>query len=87
MDRMYKNKSPDGGLNISGKRIAQIRMEMTPRTSQKGLADKLQLVGVDVDKNAIQRMESGQRFITDIELRALALALETTADDLLGLPQ
>ena len=40
--------------------------------SQRKLADMLQVQGLDIDKNAIQRMESGKRFITDIELKALA---------------
>ena len=49
------------------------------------LAVKLQLMGIDVDKNAIQRIESGQRFITDIELVAIAEALSVTIDDLYNL--
>lgn len=81
---MYKNKNDDGSLNISGKRIASLRKQLFPKTSQKGLADKLQLAGIDIDKNAIQRMESGQRFITDIELKAIAQVLNTTPDYLLG---
>ncbi len=32
------------------------------------LADRLQRSGLDTDKNAVQRIESGQRFVTDIEL-------------------
>ncbi len=32
------------------------------------LADRLQRSGLDADKNAVQRIESGQRFVTDIEL-------------------
>lgn len=82
---MYKNKNADGTLNISGRRIRELRRSLTPPASQKGLADRLQLYGLDVDKNAVQRMESGERFITDIELRALCKALDTSADDLLGL--
>ena len=31
--------------------------------SQRELADWLQLIGLDIDKNAIQRIESGQRFV------------------------
>ena len=43
----------------------------------------MQLQGLDVDKNAIQRIESGQRFVTDIELKVLAQVLNTTTDELL----
>ena len=64
---MYKNKN---GLsnNIAGKNIAKIRKEIKPVMSQRALADKMQLFGIDLDKNAIQRIECGKRFITDIEL-------------------
>ena len=83
-DGLYKNKTDDGRLNISGNKIATYRKRMVPKVSQRALADKLQLQGIDLDKNAIQRMESGQRFITDIELKALAKCLNTPADDLLS---
>ena len=80
---MYKNKNADGTLNISGKSIAALRKQLVPKTSQKKLADRLQLIGIDLDKNAIQRIECGKRFVTDIELRAFAEVLGTTADELL----
>lgn len=51
--------------------------------SQRILAEKLQLKGIDVDKNAVQRIESGERFVTDIELAALADAFNISTDDLL----
>ena len=57
---------------------------MRPKISQRALADMLQLAEVDLDKNAIQRIESGKRFVTDIELKAIAKVLGVTADDLLN---
>ncbi len=80
---MYKNKNVDGSLNISGKKIAMLRKKMQPKTSQKKLADMLQLNGLDLDKNAIQKIESGQRFVTDIELKTLAKVLNVSSDWLL----
>ena len=80
---MFKNKTNDGKNNISGARIAQIRKVKEPRMSQRMLADLLQLGGLDVDKNAVQKMESGQRYITDIELRVIAKVLCVSYDDLL----
>ena len=35
----------------------------------------LQVCGLDIDKNAIQRIECGKRFVTDIELVQLANVL------------
>ncbi len=79
---MYKNKN--GTLNnISGKNIAKIRKSIQPKMSQRALADKLQLEGIDLDKNAIQRIESGQRFVTDIELKAFANVLNLPVQELL----
>ena len=69
---MYKNRNSNGKLNLCGEKIQLLRKQMTPKVSQRALADKLQLAGIDLDKNAIQRIESGQRFVTDIELRAFA---------------
>ena len=51
--------------------------------SQRMFAEQLQLFGMDVDKNAIQRIECGKRFITDIELVAICKVLKITLDDLL----
>ncbi|MEG0440887.1 MAG: helix-turn-helix transcriptional regulator [Oscillospiraceae bacterium] len=79
---MYKNKS-EFGNNVSGGAIRRLRLAAVPRLSQRGLADKLQLMGLDLDKNAIQRIECGKRFVTDIELKVLAQCLGVTADALL----
>ena len=59
---MYKNRNSNGKLNLCGEKIQLLRKQMTPKVSQRALADKLQLAGIDLDKNAIQRIESGQRF-------------------------
>ncbi|MBQ2804699.1 MAG: helix-turn-helix transcriptional regulator [Clostridia bacterium] len=80
---MFKNKSSDNKNNISGVKIYQLRKAQKPKMSQRILAEKLQLLGVDVDKNAIQRMESGQRFVTDIELKALKTLFGVSYSDLL----
>ena len=67
---MFINKANDGKNNICGKNVARLRKELN--ISQRALADKLQILGIDIDKNAIQRIEAGKRFVTDIELKALS---------------
>ena len=79
---MFTNKSQDGQNNICGKQIARLRKEM--KLSQRQLADALQLAGLDVDKNAIQRIEAGKRFVTDIELLYFAKVLNSPLDILLS---
>lgn len=67
---MFINKASDGQNNLCGRQVAKLRKNMNK--SQRELADMLQLAGMDVDKNAIQRIEAGKRFVTDIEMVYLA---------------
>ncbi len=78
---MFINKNKDGLNNLCGKKIAIMRKEMN--ISQRILADRLQLSGLDIDKNAIQRIECGKRFVTDIELVAFSKVFNITVDELL----
>ncbi|MCD8355673.1 MAG: helix-turn-helix domain-containing protein [Clostridia bacterium] len=80
---MYKNKTEDGRNNICGERIRKYRYTMPDHPSQRQFAEMLQIAGLDVDKNAIQRMESGSRFITDIELKTIAHVLQVSYAELL----
>lgn len=80
---MFKNKTPDGKNNLSGKKIAQLRTAMPKKVSQRALADMLQLEGLDMNKNAVQQIESGERFVTDIELAVIARVLGVSTDELL----
>lgn len=81
---MFKNKTLTGRNNICGENIYILRKKAVPKMSQRILAEKLQLLGIDVDKNAIQRIESGQRFVTDIELSALKAVFDVSYEDLLN---
>ena len=80
---MFKNKSESGKNNICGRKIFLLRKETTPKMSQRMLAEQLQINGIDVDKNAVQRIESGERFVTDIELKVLAKIFNVSCDELL----
>lgn len=78
---MFSNRATDGRNNLCGKNIAAARKKQ--KLSQRALADNLQLLGLDVDKNAIQRIESGKRFVTDIELAAFSRYFHMSCDELL----
>lgn len=80
---MFKNKTQDGRNNLCGKKIFELRKQQTPKMSQRILAEHLQIKGIDVDKNAVQRIESGERFVTDIELKVLAEIFQISVDELL----
>ncbi|MBE6567887.1 MAG: helix-turn-helix transcriptional regulator [Ruminococcaceae bacterium] len=80
---MFKTKTDGGSNNLCGKNVYLLRKSRVPKMSQRALAEKLQLYGMDVDKNAVQRIECGKRFVTDIELVALAQALSVAIEELL----
>ena len=77
---MFINKSKDGRNNLCGIHVAQRRKQMNK--SQRELADMLQLAGLDVDKNAVQRIEAGKRFVTDIELKEITKTLNIPIEEL-----
>ncbi len=79
---MFINKAANGWNNICGKQVSEYRKKMN--ISQRELADRLQIAGLDVDKNAIQRIECGKRFVTDIELRALSTVLNRSIDEMIS---
>lgn len=62
---MRKCSKPDGNKNWVGKRIAELRKDRG--MSQNDLAIKLQNYGVDIDKNAVQLLEHGHRYVRDME--------------------
>lgn len=78
---MFINKTENGLNNVCGKNIAKLHTEL--KISQRELADRMQLVGIDIDKNAIQRIECGKRFVTDIEIIAFAKIFKVSFDELL----
>ena len=78
---MFINKTDKGTNNICGKALFEYRKKY--KISQRELADMLQLAGLDIDKNAVQRIEAGKRFVTDIEIKCLSKTLNLTYKDLL----
>lgn len=76
---MFSNRY-NGRNNVIGKAVAILRKERN--VSQRTIADELQLMGLDIDKNAVQRIESGQRFITDIEQLYLSKLFDVTIPEM-----
>lgn len=70
--------------NICGERIRQARHFFKPAMEQKELAEKLQLMGIDITPLVISRIERNQRHVIDAELKGIAKALKVSVDWLLG---
>ena len=62
-----------GKKNVSGEKIRQMRN--MKRMSQSALAAKMQVEGVMLERDSISRIEGGERFVADYELRVFAKVL------------
>ena len=62
-----------GKRNISGSRIHQARTAL--RISQAELAARMQVNGVTIEREAISKIETRDRFVTDYELMVFAKVL------------
>ncbi len=60
----------DGRKNICGERIRELRIKR--HWSQSNLAKHLQLAGVNLARDSVNRIEKGTRFVADYEIRAFA---------------
>ena len=67
---MPKPRTGNGEKNLIASRLKSLRER--DNLSQRDLAYQLQLMGLDMDKNVITRIETCKRYVTDIELQALA---------------
>ena len=73
----------NGKKNISGERIREARIKL--HLSQKTLAVRLKLEGVELERDSVSRIEIGTRFVTDYEIKIFANVLNVSALWLLGI--
>lgn len=78
---MPKPRAATGEKNLVGLRLKALRER--DHLSQRDLAHQLQLIGMDMDKNVITRIETNQRYVTDLELRAIAQVFHVTYEYLI----
>ena len=62
---MFINKTKDRKLNLFGSNIALLCKRLVFKTLQADFAKQLSRFGLQMNKNAIQKIESGQRFVID----------------------
>ena len=84
---MAQEKLPSESRNLCGKNVAKLRNLLPDHPSQEKLAAKMQLRGLNINKNTIQRIECGNRMVKDIELDVLAQIFDVTVDELMYGPK
>lgn len=74
------NKQSNNKRNICGKQIHLIRTgqydKKHPKITQEMLAARLQVLGLDIDRTAISKIETGDRVLRDFEIILFAEALK-----------
>lgn len=71
----------DNQKNVIGKPLRQIRKKQ--KVTQLDLAARMQVLGVNVDQQAISNIENNKRIVTDYELACFCKALRCTEQELL----
>lgn len=78
---MPKPRTKTGEKNLVSRQLIELRKEHN--YSQRYLAYMLQLAGYDMDKNVITRIETNQRYVTDLELKAFSEVFHVSYDYLI----
>jgi HTH-type transcriptional regulator, cell division transcriptional repressor len=75
---------PKKNNNIVSRRVRKARLSRKPPLSQDALSGRLAARGVTIDRAGIAKIETGRRFVSDFEVKALAQVLEVSVSWLLG---
>ncbi len=77
---MNKTQSSSELLNITGKNIKQMRKDK--KIAQEDLCARMQVMGFKLSRSDISKLETGKRFINDIEVVGFSKALKVSILDL-----
>ena len=78
---MYQCSKYNNKLNVSSKKIKELRQKNN--LSLSGLSTKLALMGVDIPKTSLYKLENGKRILKDYELYALSQVFNVSVEELL----
>lgn len=78
---MGLHKKFENNLNVISSEMKRIRNEQ--QLSLSSLSDKLMLMGIDISKQSLYRIECNKRSVRDYELYGIAKALNISTDELL----
>lgn len=79
---MYQCSNYNGRLNVTSEKIKELRIKNNLSLSE--LSTKLALMGIDISKPSLHKLEIGKRILKDYELYALAQVFHVPLEDLLS---
>jgi transcriptional regulator with XRE-family HTH domain len=68
----------NGRKNLVGSQVKAARLRNKTIITQQDLSARLEVMGIDLDRTAISKIEAGRRLVTDYELYALSQALNVS---------
>ena len=78
---MSLHKKYENNLNVIADNLKELRKNKN--ISLSALSNKLMLMGVDISKQSLYRIEQNKRSVRDYELSSIAISLGVKTDDLL----
>lgn len=79
---MYQSSKYNDRLNVTGKKIKELRLKNN--LSLSNLSIKLALMGIDISKPSLHKLENGNRVIKDYELYGLSEVFNVPVSELLS---
>lgn len=79
---MYQCSKYNDRLNVTSKRIKELRIKNNLSLSE--LSTKLALMGIDISKPSLHKLETGKRILKDFELCGLAQVFHVSMEDILS---
>lgn len=79
---MYQCSKYNNKLNVSSQKIKELREKNN--LSLSGLSTKLALMGIDITKPSLHKLETGNRILKDYELYALSQVFKVPIEELLN---
>lgn len=70
----------NGALNVTGKNIRNIRKKSN--LTQEDLCARMQVLGYQISRSDISKLETGRRYISDYEVEGFAKVLKASILDL-----
>ena len=78
---MYQCSKYEDRLNVTSKKIKELRQKNN--LSLSALSTKLALMGIDISKPSLHKLETGKRILKDYELLGLSYVFNVPIEELL----
>lgn len=79
---MYQCSKYNEHLNVTARKIKELRIKNN--LSLSGLSTKLALIGIDISKPSLHKLETGNRILKDYELFGLSVIFDVPVEEFLS---